>query len=114
MGLLHLYFPTQRWLGEELEHYAATEFPKGLVKIVRTGSRIGLIRARMMGATVRHAGILACGYLCGRGALLIVDEHSNLCRHRLPRSLRSWILTLKSMKGGCSRSYARSQMIAHV
>ena len=46
------------WLGEELEHYVATELPAGLVRIVRTGERLGLIRARLLGARASSAPIL--------------------------------------------------------
>ena len=46
------------WIGEELEHYVATELPAGLVRIVRTGSREGLIKARLAGARAASAPIL--------------------------------------------------------
>lgn len=45
-------------LGQELEQYVSETWPDGVVKIVRTKERCGLIRARLEGAKAASGDVL--------------------------------------------------------
>ena len=45
-------------LGEDLERYVAKTWPDGVVRIVRTAERAGLIRARIAGAKAATGDVL--------------------------------------------------------
>jgi glycosyltransferase involved in cell wall biosynthesis len=46
------------FLGDELTHYVEKTWPDGVVKIVRTTERSGLIRARLAGAKAATGDVL--------------------------------------------------------
>lgn len=60
MSLWHcvLTFPFTAGLGKELEDYVATTWPDGIVRIVRTPERAGLIRARIFGAKAATGDVI--------------------------------------------------------
>ena len=45
-------------LGKELEDYVAATWPDGVVRIVRTPERCGLIRARIVGAKAATGDVI--------------------------------------------------------
>ena len=55
---MYLLFSHVAELGEKLDTYVAETWPDGVVKVVRTPKRCGLIRARLAGAEAATGDVL--------------------------------------------------------